>query len=520
MAGWVKAGLASVSARANGARHNSDKIVKREMIVLTALHPVTKVVVYRKKPDMPYHARKAWEPTMHGKPVTLTSWILILLSCIVFSACSANHHGPHSLSVIKKRGTLIVLTRNAPTTYYIGNTDKPTGPEYQMAVAFADYIGVKPKFVIKDSVADLLGALAHGQGDMIAGGITRTEPRARHFDFGPTYQDVTQEVVCGRGGPKPKTIADLKSVKLKVIADSSYVNRLRQLQETYPDLEWLTTLSTNTEGLLRQVWAGKLECTVADSNIVAINRRFFPNLMPTLKLSDPQPLAWVIREKGSSELRQAMYHWMGQYKSSGSLESLMHRYYSHVDIFNFVDVRAFKRKIKSVWPGYRELFYKAAKQYDLPPLILAAQAYQESHWNPHAKSPTGVRGMMMLTLNTAKAFGVTNRLDATQSIQGGARYLAHMEKRLGEEIPAHERIWFALAAYNVGYYHLRDARSLARKLGKNPDSWHGVSQVLPLLSEKRYYSQLPYGYARGLEPVRYIRRIRNYADILRHATQN
>lgn len=452
---------------------------------------------------------------MYKKFSTLTIGLLILPACIVLSACSGGHGG-HSLQAIKKRGVLVVLTRNAPTTYYIGNTDQPTGPEFQMATAFAKYIGVKPKFVVKDSVADLLSALTRNEGDMIAGGITRTASRQKKFDFGPPYQEVTQDVVCGRGGARPKTVDDLASVKLKVIADSSYVERLKELRASHPDLEWTTTSSSDTEGLLQEVWAGKLECTVADSNIVAINRRFFPNLVSAFQLSKPQPLAWVLPKKGTADLRQAMSRWLKHYKSSHALAAVMHRYYAHTKVFDFVDVRAFKRKIKSAWSTYKPLFYSAANKHGLPPLIVAAQAYQESHWNPKAESPTGVRGIMMLTLATAQAFGVKNRLDPAQSIEGGTRYLAHIEKQLDDDIPSSQRMWFALAAYNVGLYHLRDARKLARKLGKNPDTWLGLSQVLPLLSKKRYYRHLRYGYARGLEPVRYIRRIRNYADILRH----
>ncbi|MDN5864733.1 MAG: membrane-bound lytic murein transglycosylase MltF [Gammaproteobacteria bacterium] len=456
---------------------------------------------------------------MHKRPVIGDVRILLALSCIALAACSGGYKS-HSLEAIKDRGTLVVLTRNAPTTYYIDNRGQATGPEYQMAVAFADYLGVKPKFVVKDSVSDLLYALAHGQGDMIAGGITRTAKRLEHFDFGPVYHTVTQEVVCGSGS-NPDSVDELHSFHLKVIADSSYVQRLKQLKEKYAKLHWTTTHTMNTEALLRQVWAGQLDCTVADSTIVAINRRYFPNLDAEFAISEPQPLAWVIPEHGAQSLREAMKQWLHEYKSSGALENLMERYYSHVQIFDFVGVRAFKRKIESAWPKYRSVFHEAAEQNDLPPLILAAMAYQESHWNPHAESPTGVRGMMMLTLDTAEEFGVENRLDPVQSIRGGARYLAFLEGRLEEDgVPGRARLWFALAAYNIGYYHVRDARRLARKLGKNEDSWYAVSKVLPLLSERRYYKHLPYGYARGTVAVRYVRRIRNYADILRLEIRN
>jgi membrane-bound lytic murein transglycosylase F len=147
-------------------------------------------------------------------------------------------------------------------------------------------------------------------------------------------------------------------------------------------------------------------------------------------------------------------------------------------------------------------------------VLLAAQAYQESHWNPRARSPTGVRGIMMLTQITAREVGVTNRLDPRQSIFGGARYLARMRARLPEDIAEPDRTWLALAAYNVGWGHLKDARELARELGLNPDHWRELREALPLLAEPRYYEELKYGYARGTEPVRYVQRIREYRHVL------
>ena len=122
--------------------------------------------------------------------------------------------------------------------------------------------------------------------------------------------------------------------------------------------------------------------------------------------------------------------------------------------------------------------------------------------------------MMMLTLNTARELGVANRLDPQESIDGGAKYLDQMRQRLPDDVQEPDRTWFALAAYNVGMGHLQDARELAVRLEKNPNSWADLKEVLPLLSKKKYYTTLKYGYARGSEPVTYVTRIRNFEDIL------
>lgn len=446
--------------------------------------------------------------------VPLAALSLVVIAASGCQRCSA---APHSLEAIRARGVLTVLTRNAPTTYYIGRDGEPTGPEFEMATAFAASIGVKAKFVVEGSVGELLAALRRGDGDMIAAGMTHTEARSDEFGFGPAYQRVTQQVVCRRGGKQAGSVAELAKTDFEVIASSSYVERLRTLRKTHPALRWKTARDADTEALLQAVWEGRLDCTAADSDIFAVNRRYYPSLVASFDLDAPQNLAWVV-PRGTPRLQAAMRRWLARYRASGKLARTMQEFYGPSEIFDYVDTRAYLRRIRLVYPKYAVDFRRSADRHDLPPLVLAAQAYQESHWNPHARSPTGVRGMMMLTLRTARSVGVENRLNARASIAGGARYLARLRRRLGDSIRGSDRIWFALAAYNLGFAHLEDARALARRLGRNPDTWAGIRTVLPLLAEERYYRNLPHGYARGTEPVRYVRRIRYYADILRHKT--
>uniref|UniRef100_UPI0026304C9E transporter substrate-binding domain-containing protein n=1 Tax=Oleiagrimonas sp. TaxID=2010330 RepID=UPI0026304C9E len=304
-----------------------------------------------------------------------STWISLML---VFLSVGCVSKPDPLLQRIRARGTLIVLTRNAPTTYYIGRDDRPQGPEFALATAYAKSLGVKPKFVIKDSITDLMQAMAKGEGDMIAAGMVRTPKREKHFDFGPTYQTVTEQVVCRRGGPSPSSIDDLSSINLKVVADSSYVSRLKALKVNHPNLHWTVNRTEGTEQLLREVWSGKLGCTVADSDIIAINRRYFPNLVVALDLSKPQKLAWVL-PKGANSLQDSMQSWLAGYRKSGALKNVMYHYYGLAKVFDYVDTRTYVRKIQKVYPRYAPLFIKAASKHDLPPLVLAAQAYQESH---------------------------------------------------------------------------------------------------------------------------------------------
>lgn len=177
------------------------------------------------------------------------------------------------------------------------------------------------------------------------------------------------------------------------------------------------------------------------------------------------------------------------------------------------DTRAFVARARQQLPKFRHLFEQHAQ--DLDWRLLAAVSYQESHWKPDARSHTGVRGLMMLTNATAKEVGVKNRVDPAQSVRGGAHYLRQLVERVPATIAPKEKIWFALAAYNMGYGHMMDARKLTRLRGKNPNSWDDVRQSLPLLHDARWHRKTRYGYARGREARQYVKNIRRYYQNLR-----
>lgn len=438
----------------------------------------------------------------------MKQFAIAVIVCLL-AACQKD--GPDLLAQIRAQGELVVVTRNAPTTYYELH-DQLTGLEYDMTQSLAAFLGVEARYIVKDSTSEVLGAIEQGEAHLAAAGLTRTRARQQRLLFGPVYQEVVQQVICRRGGKRPNSVVDLAGVSLKVPADTSYVEQLQRLQDDNGALQWQVS-EDETETLLERVWLRKLDCTVADSNIAAINRRYYPELLVQFDLTEPEQLAWAMPGH-ARRLQSAVEDWFDEYKDAGQLEALMERYYGFIEEFDYVDTRKFKRRIYSVLPTYRPHFEKAAARYELDWMLLAAQAYQESHWRARAMSPTGVRGIMMLTLNTAQELGIQSRLDPAQSIMGGAGYYKQLYQRIPESVSEPDRRWFALAAYNVGMGHLYDARELAQRLGRNPDAWRDLSEVFPLLSQKKYYSTLKHGYARGSEPVRYVQRIRDYHDIL------
>jgi membrane-bound lytic murein transglycosylase F len=435
---------------------------------------------------------------------------LLMLSGVLFG-CQHNEGHAGQLQTILRTKQLVVATRNAPTTYYEWH-DEIVGPEYDLTQAFAKYLGVKVRYVVKDTVSDVLAAVDNGEADIAAAGLTRTPDRKQRFLFGPIYQEVQQQVVCRVGGKRPRTVADLTDLNLSVPLDTSYAELLQSLQLSNPGLQWRSA-DDDTESLLEEVWQRQLDCTIADSNIVAINRRYYPELRVRFNLTKPQPVSWIM-SKQASDLQQAVSKWLDQYQRHGGLENVLERYYGYINEFDYVDTSKFRQRILHVLPNYRDIFEQAASKYDLDWTLLAAQAYQESHWKAKAISPTGVRGIMMLTLDTAKELGLSSRLDPKQSIFGGARYYRDLYDRIPDKITDPDRNWLTLAAYNIGMGHLNDARILAQRLGKNPNRWSDLSSVFPLLSRKKYYKTLQHGYARGSESVSYVQHIRDYHNIL------
>jgi len=442
--------------------------------------------------------------------------LLRYLSIIVLSLLLSGCEKPQSLlDQVKQDGVLLVATRNSPTTYFEG-PDGPTGFEYDLVSLFAKELNVKIKIITPSNLADILSLVSQNQVHFAAAGLTVTESRKDWVRFGPSYQTITQQLVyrMGTENKRPRKLTDLIGKHIEVVADSSHVEQLEELQASQPDLEWVENPELDSGELLNLVWEQVIDYSIADSNEIKLSKRFYPELSAAFDISQPQQLAWAFPISKDDSLFKAATTFINKIKASGELNILIDRYYGHIERFNFAGTRTYLRHIHKRLPQYRDFFETAAETNDLDWRLLAAIGYQESHWNPKARSPTGVRGIMMLTLPTAEYLGIENRNDPQQSIEGGAKYIKKLIKRIPKQIKEPDRTWFALAAYNVGLGHLEDARVITQKRGGNPNAWRDVKDNLPLLSQRKWYKQTKHGYARGREPVRYVEYIRSYYDLL------
>ncbi len=434
---------------------------------------------------------------------------LLLLLPVAFSG----QDRPNSVEKILQRGSLLMLTRNGASSYYLG-ADGPTGPEYELVKAFADYLGTGLEIKVTESFAGLERALFAGEGDLIAANLTRTPSRELRYNFGPDYLATKTEVVYKRGRQRPESVSDLADLKIMVIAGSSYEEVLRDLQQDHPQLDWEAREDVGIEDLLLAVADNAIDVTLVDSNIYRINRPFYPRVASAFTLDAELPHAWAFPPGDDDTLVQQARTFMLTARESGLLDAIEERFYRYPEHLGLVSMRQFLTQVRARLPSLLPHFRKTAARLGMDWRLLAAIAYQESQWDPDAVSFTGVRGIMMLTRQTARQVGVDDRLDPAQSIDGGARYYLELYSRLPDRIRDPDRVWFALAAYNLGMGHLQDARRLTERQGGDADAWADVEQRLDLLSQERFYKNLRYGYARGFEARKFVANVQRYYDTL------
>ena len=426
------------------------------------------------------------------------------------------------LKKIKKRNVLNVVLLNSPSSYYIG-VDGAQGFEYDLLQAYAKHLNVELNVSVAHTVKEALVLSKMKNIDITSASLAKTPLREKKFNFGPSYFEVQEQLICNRGminnSTFPRDIENLVGLRISIGEDTSYSETIKSLQEDGYDINATLTSEFSTEELLAKVAKHEIDCTIAASNIYALNLRYFPEIAMAFSVSKREQLSWLL-PPDSKDLESDMYEWLNEFNQMGKMGQLKDHYYSYVLLFDYYNTKMFYKRIKSRLPKYKKMFEEASTAFSIPWTLLASISYQESHWNPKAKSFTGVRGLMMLTRNTAKLLHIKNRLDPKQSIVGGTRHIKQMLKFVPKKVKGENRLKFALAAYNLGLGHIRDAQALAKEIGLNQNEWSDLKIVLPLLSQKKYYRGLQYGFARGSEAVKYVESIYNFRDILEKAIQN
>ena len=397
-----------------------------------------------------------------------------LFACVALAGCNAE---PTGLAQIRARGELRVGTVNEPTAYYLG-AHGPEGYEYRLARAFAASMNIPLVIVPARDRSNLRELLAEGSVDIAAAQLTADDSWKRVGLATATYRDVEQLVVQRRGHAATHNIAGLNGARVVVREGSPQLQLLRDLRGSGASyLSW-TELPREQADPLDWVNTGDADFAIIDRNEFAFARHLYPEVSVAFSLPDARPVQWLVR-RSAIDLRDAVNRFFSDARDSGELQHLAHEADAEAGDFEYQEARRFQDDITNRLPELRPLFEQAAAAQSLDWRLLAAVGYQESHWDDHATSGDGAVSIMMP---------------------------AH--------VPEPDRSWLALAAYNVGYGHLEDARILAQTQGKDPDSWADVRVYLPWLAQERWYQQARRGYARGWEPVHFVDEVRGFLAVL------
>lgn len=420
-----------------------------------------------------------------------------------------------SWEAIQSDGELVVVSRNSPTTYYL-DKNGPAGFEYALTGLLAAEMGVGLTVKTAPNLQDLFAQLQQNEANIAAAGLTLTDERAARYPRSIAYSQLTPQVIYVAGNYRPRSVSDLAAMNIAVIAESSHVDTLRMLQKNQAtNLTWDEIDEADTMQLLERLKLGKTELAIVDSNEFAVQQSLYPRQKVAFNLQQEQDMVWYLApDIDNTRLKTFIDEFLARLMQDGTMARLREEHFGHTDGVSRISAHVFAQNMRQVLPRYRALIQQVAKEYQMDWHLLAAMSYQESRWDPNATSPTGVRGMMMLTKPTARELGVDNRLDVKQSLRGGARYLKDLLRRMPKKIKEPDRTWMALAAYNIGLGHLEDARVLTERQGGDPNLWRDVMQQLPLLQQSSYYNTTRYGYARGNEAVTLVQNIRHYYSIL------
>jgi len=450
-------------------------------------------------------------------------YLLFLLACLHISPLNEQKYvqqitGKVTLApTVEHPKEIVVVTHAGPNTYYVNADNEYAGIEYDLAHLFESKYApeYKVKFLVVNKVSDVMPALLSGKADIAAASLPMHALNKQQVKFSLPYHETQQLLVYNNLlNQKPKSLASITQQQLVVPANSRSSFQLAQLHAQNAPANWKEDEASNAEVLLTKVANGKLDYTVAGSQLINLMQNYYPNLQEALPIGKPEKIAWAFSPDADARLIKKVNAYFATIKKDGNLRNLLDRYYGYTERLDPSDISFFLTHIENTLPTYKALFKKAESDTGLNWRLLAALSFRESHWNPNNTSPTNVRGMMMLTENTANAMGVSDRLDPKQSIPAGAQYIVQLKEMFPESIPNPDRTYFALAAYNIGYSHVQDARTLAKRLKLNPDSWADIKKTLVLLNDPDYYTTVKNGYASGGAPVVFVETVRSYERIL------
>lgn len=440
----------------------------------------------------------------------------LLLGAVAFVTVASNgcdgfsFRDETSLRHLQAQGPLKVLTIQDPLVYQQSPRSPAYGMDYDLLQAFADYAQIKLEIKTYPDREALMDALSRGEGHIAAARL-KTDWAHKGFLQGPVYEDTHLSLYCKRRH-KAQNVQDLRGVSLSISQTDLPKGFLQRLKLFFPESD-IEASPHKPSVLFKRLAQSKYGCVIAENLEGERLSRKYLSIEKIIPLTDNYSLSWILAPD-QKNLLTSLRAWFQVASRNEDITRIQGRYLSYITQLPSYDVVSFLSRSKQVLPRYKKYFRQAAQDHGFNWKLIAAISYQESHWNPEARSYTGVRGIMQLTKPTADFLGVEDRLDPQQSIMGGTKYLRYLYNRTPKHLNGKERLVLALASYNIGVAHLLDAHEIARQKGKNPYAWRHLKKILPLLADPEVAAQTRYGLARGHETVDFVDRVLAFYRVL------
>ena len=427
------------------------------------------------------------------------------------SRASGHPDHPRTLKEIKASGYIRVLTRNNDTSFFIYRGHR-MGFDYELGKKLAQRLGIRVDMVITQEWNEMVPALLRGEGDVIAAEVTITPERRTQVLFSEPWGHTRQMVVWKTGTAPIQTVDDLSGKEVHVRDGSIYQATLAQLNQRFakegkPLIQLRDVpAGAETESIIASVASGEYPYTVSDELLAALHSTYYPQLVIGPAISEEQELAWAVRP-GDTQLKAEIDGLLRELKQKPDFNILKKKYFEAERDFKKERKDEFYASDTGTLSSFDALVIKYSQQHDFDWRLVAAQIYQESHFNPQCTSWVGARGLFQIMPATAKGLGIVDATDPEQSIRGGLKYMEQLSKHYADVTDPIERYRFALAAYNSGFGHIDDARRLCTGDHKDFKKWKNVAPYLLKLSDRTYAQHARFGFCRGIEPVDYVRHI-------------
>ncbi|WP_413289923.1 membrane-bound lytic murein transglycosylase MltF [Bdellovibrio sp. HCB337] len=434
------------------------------------------------------------------------------VSTMAMNGCDAIYWDESSsLEVVNSKPEITVLTLKNPLIYSTDKTGHKFGIDHDLLESFADHYNLKIKFIPVANEVEMKKALAEGMGDIAAARLP-TPIQNNGFLVGPTYEETFLSLFCNSKS-QVANIVDLKDKTVAILSKDNIYGLSERLAQMAPQTKIQIVTAASPKTLFENMARKDIDCVMAENLEGQFFARYYNNVEKITALTDHYSLSWLVRPD-LADVNRLLQAWFQKASRNDEIMRVHDRYKLYLSELNRHDVLYFMKQTRKTLPEFEREFRNAAREHRLPWQLIAAVSYQESQWDNEAVSYTGVRGLMQLTKDTADHLGLEDRTDPVQSIWGGSKYLRYLLNKTPSYLNYKDRLYLALAAYNIGYGHLLDAQKLVQKRGKNPYSWRHLREVLPLLEDPSYETQLEYGFARGTETVEFVERVTSFYNLM------